>query len=80
MRRNPAHDLAKLEEEFSKPKLKVECFCDFCFKILIAKGMMYQSNSNSLKKNEILVKSHGGGAAESLRSFGVHTRMRFWGR
>jgi hypothetical protein len=27
-----------------------------------------------------LVKSHGGGAAESLRSFGVHTRMRFWGR
>jgi hypothetical protein len=50
MRRNPVHDLAKLEEEFSKPKLKVECFCDFCFKILIAKGMMYQSNSNSLKK------------------------------
>jgi hypothetical protein len=27
-----------------------------------------------------LVKSHGGGAAGSLRSFGEHTGMRFWGR
>jgi hypothetical protein len=42
MTKNPAHDFAKLEEEFSKQKLKVGCFCDFCFKILIPKNMIHQ--------------------------------------